>query len=363
MHVWIMNLKDVRDAAKGGASKEKFDFCKENGIVGIGWVGYEEGETECIGYTRAKNAIEQFEPHDLVWVKDTEKGEYYICEISEQTEPMDKDSCENHDISQYRSCEYHHIGNRERLSECFPIKDLISVSTIQKANEIVTAATIDLFETLSESSKKQKPKNTRTKKIIAYVSLFCILCLFVIAYFEIIMPDAITTPATATPTSAQTTARITNGTSPSKTTHKSGVTFEEFYSECKRLYRNMGLSDSFSQSTEMTDATTYTLKMGDTTVIYVKTDGKYIKSVTTAGATADFFTNSLSVDQGVLLCKIMAVPAFAFSGENMDTLLPDILKYGRTTTGGSILYQTSSFTYEVVVSSGNITSLFSAEKN
>ena len=47
----------------------------------------------------------------------------------------------------------------------------------------------------------------------------------------------------------------------------------------------------------------------------------------------------------------------------MDTLLPDILKYGRTTTGGSILYQTSSFTYEVVVSSGNITSLFSAERN
>lgn len=51
--------------------------------MGIGWVGYEENGIEDLGFKKAKNAIIRFKPKDLVWVKNTAKKEYYICEIAE----------------------------------------------------------------------------------------------------------------------------------------------------------------------------------------------------------------------------------------------------------------------------------------
>ena len=83
MSVWIMNLKDNRKESTVNETEKKFAFCKEKGILGIGWVGYEENGIEDLGFKKAKNAIIRFKPKDLVWVKNTTKKEYYICEISE----------------------------------------------------------------------------------------------------------------------------------------------------------------------------------------------------------------------------------------------------------------------------------------
>ena len=183
-----MNLKDNRKESTVNETEKKFAFCKEKGILGIGWVSYEENGIEDLGFKKAKNAIIRFKPKDLVWVKNTAKKEYYICEIAEnKDEYIDKEECKKYDISEYKPCKYYYVGSSEKLPASITERDLVATSTIQQANEDVANATELFFNRFvlkneDTNSVSIKSKNNNIKLILlpiigALVAVTVIACL------------------------------------------------------------------------------------------------------------------------------------------------------------------------------------------
>lgn len=168
MNVWLMNLKDNRDNAEVDGTEKKFKFCKEKNIVGIGWVDYKKNKIKDLGYERAKAAIERFQYGDLVWVKDNVNKKYYICKINDNSNKITEEECNNYDISEYRFCQYYYVGDSDKLPKSINERDLVSISTIRRANEDIANATVDFFKTFTTENKdtsvspgiKQKTKRT-----------------------------------------------------------------------------------------------------------------------------------------------------------------------------------------------------------
>lgn len=143
MNVWIMNLLDNRaeeDKPKD-LQKSKFQFCKEREIIGIGWVGSDPENSEDIGFLRAHNAISAFRKDDLVWTKDPDSKEYYICRVTGEALSASGAELNQHDISKFCPCEFIAVGEEEKLPSGILKDDLISRTAISKANSTVSEIT------------------------------------------------------------------------------------------------------------------------------------------------------------------------------------------------------------------------------
>lgn len=185
MNVWIMNLLDNRseeDKPKD-LQKSKFQFCKERGIIGIGWVGYDPEDSEDIGFLRANNAISAFKKDDLVWIKNPDSNEYYICRVTGEVLVAHGTELNRHDIGKFCPCDFIGVGTEESLPQGILKEDLISRATISKANSTVSEITQAYVNTHNsptppvlqvqtppaqptETQPKQEKKKPNIKKIV-----------------------------------------------------------------------------------------------------------------------------------------------------------------------------------------------------
>jgi len=167
MEVWVINLLDNRAEQNKPTDlqKTKFQFCKERGIVGIGWVGHDSAESKDIGFLRADNAIAAFKKDDLVWTKDPDSKEYYICRIT--SEPIAAQGAELHryDISKFCHCEFTPVGTEENLPQGILKEDLISRTAISKANSTVSEITQAYMAALIPSLQSQTPSVSQPTEI------------------------------------------------------------------------------------------------------------------------------------------------------------------------------------------------------
>lgn len=199
MNVWIMNLLDNRSEENKPTDlqQSKFQFCKEKGIVGIGWVGCDPIDSKDIGFLRAANAFSDFKKDDLVWTKDPDSKEYYICRVTD--EPIAANDAELHryDISKFCYCEFIAVGTEENLPQGILKEDLISRTTISKINFPVSEITQTYIAKLTSPASAvvqpqeplfsqpteispQKKKKPNIKKIIMIAVSFVIILSVVI---------------------------------------------------------------------------------------------------------------------------------------------------------------------------------------
>lgn len=155
MNVWLMNLKDNRDEANKppDLTKSKFQFCLEHKILGIGWVNQEPGNA---AFTRAKNAFSEFETGDLIWVKDSDTKEYYLCQITASVVSTQDEEWNRQDIGQYCACNFFRIGAAENLPEEIAPESLISCSTVSRANDLLSEQTKTFFDTVVKTPSAKK---------------------------------------------------------------------------------------------------------------------------------------------------------------------------------------------------------------
>ncbi len=156
MNVWLMNLKDNRDEANkpSDLTKSKFQFCLEHKIVGIGWV---DQEPDNAAFARAQNALSEFEAGDLVWVRDPNTQEYYLCRITASAVSTQDEEWNRQDIGQYCACEFFRVGAAESLPEEIARESLISRSTISRADDLLSEQTKTFFETVVKRARKKFP--------------------------------------------------------------------------------------------------------------------------------------------------------------------------------------------------------------
>lgn len=182
MNVWIMNLKDNREEKPADLSQSKFEFCKEKGIVGIGWANPEFENAGDVAFSQAENAIDSFEIGDLVWVKnpsaENDAEKHYICKITEKAVKTDDDTMNKYDIGKYCACEYIPVQN---LPEELESERLIAVHTIEKANETITEKTQTLIYPVSGKKRKSKAK----------IGIIAGICALVLVLGVIFVPKAI----------------------------------------------------------------------------------------------------------------------------------------------------------------------------
>lgn len=194
MNVWIMNLLDNRaeeDKPKD-LQKSKFQFCKERGIIGIGWVGSDPENSEDIGFLRAHNAISAFRKDDLVWTKDPDSKEYYICRVTGEALSASGAELNQHDISKFCPCEFIAVGEEEKLPSGILKDNLISRTAISKANSTVSEITPAYVNTLISPAPPvlqapmpnaqpiQEKKKPTLKKIVCIAAAAMLILLSVI---------------------------------------------------------------------------------------------------------------------------------------------------------------------------------------
>ena len=157
MKVFIMNLKDNREAPPT-LEKSKFAFCRENGIVGIGWVGEDPADTENTAYLQAHTALFSFAPGDLVWVHDAAIGVYYLCKITAPAVSTSDDTFHRYDIREFCQCVFFEVGDAAALPEGITPQALVSRRTVSAANETVSTITQQSFARWETAKKQKKPK-------------------------------------------------------------------------------------------------------------------------------------------------------------------------------------------------------------
>lgn len=180
MKVWVMNLKDNREAPPTLA-KSKFAFCREKGIVGIGWVGEDPADTENTAYLQAHTALFSFVPGDLVWVHDAASGIYCLCKITAPAAPTSDDTFHRYDIGEFCRCVFFEIGDAAALPTGITPQALVSRRTVSAADETVSAITQQFpakWDTKADapSEKSEKKKETPLFSMKA-IALACVCCL------------------------------------------------------------------------------------------------------------------------------------------------------------------------------------------
>lgn len=200
MNVWIMNLLDNRSEENKPTDlqQSKFQFCKERGIVGIGWVGCDPINSKDVGFLRAANAFSDFKKDDLVWTKDPVSKEYYICRVTD--EPIAANDAELHryDISKFCSCEFITVGSEENLPQGILNVDLTSRTTISKTNSSVSEITQNYIASLTSPTPAavqtkvppfsqpteiltKKSKKPNKKKVITIAAISIIILALIIS--------------------------------------------------------------------------------------------------------------------------------------------------------------------------------------
>ena len=185
MNIWIMNLKDNRAIKTKNSDKAKFDYCKANNIVGIGWVGSDAESSDDMGFLLANKYIDGFEIGDLVWTKN-EQDEYYLCKIKSKAVKTDDEEINNNDISKYCKCEYIPVNS---LPDGMDKQGITARHTIEKANDSVSNLTLSYFNCIDTEiinkqvsvNKKHFFKSVKAKIICVYFVLVVFIA-FIIIY-------------------------------------------------------------------------------------------------------------------------------------------------------------------------------------
>lgn len=148
MAVWSMNLIDNRE--HGVNTPEKFRFCKNIGILAIGWAKENPMESftgrDLSGYKAAVKGLSSIELEDLVWVRDTVNKEYYICKVlgSLEKAPI---NLWTKDIGQFRKAEWYGPVSQNALPNPLAVQRLISRPTIRRVlKPDVVKATQNFFD-------------------------------------------------------------------------------------------------------------------------------------------------------------------------------------------------------------------------
>lgn len=155
MTIWCMNLKDNRKENKNADKALKFWFCKENGMIAIGWAVPEDVQTweeykeiadDKYGKDRAYKAaihnISAMKKDDLVWVKNPVTSERYLAKILDKV-PQVCNQWKEKDICANRKVEYYDV--KSDLPLC--LKQLYARWTIEKIHrDAVVHETQKFFE-------------------------------------------------------------------------------------------------------------------------------------------------------------------------------------------------------------------------
>lgn len=155
--VYCMNLKDNREENNQADSHNKFDFCLQHQVIGIGW---SPNETDP-AFLEARDYLQAMKAGDLVWIKEPDRDMYYIAEIldeqlSSQTDPV----FEEHDLSCYRNCKFHQVGTKDVLPPEHRnyIKRLISLKTIQSRTDKELIEVVNALFVKATSDEKTEPR-------------------------------------------------------------------------------------------------------------------------------------------------------------------------------------------------------------
>ena len=160
MKTWKMNLLDNRSDKRGGIN-DKFNFCKEKGIVGIGWVGYEEIELsqddkEFKVFKSAKSKLEQFDVGDLVWVKVPKEPKLWLCVVKSKMIKTDDEEYNENDVGYYCECEYIREFSSNDLPKKVLYESLTTRSAISNTVDQITDATNNIYQKLIKKKKSIK---------------------------------------------------------------------------------------------------------------------------------------------------------------------------------------------------------------
>lgn len=160
MKVWKINLLDNR-SCKSSDRLEKFDFCKEKGIVGIGWAGYEEKELpeddkDLKAFKTAKSKLEEFEIGDFVWVKVPNVFEVWLCVVKSTMIKTDDPDFNDKDIGYYCECEYICLFTPQKLPKTLQYENLITRSAVSEAAKQVNDATFKIYQAKTKKKKSAK---------------------------------------------------------------------------------------------------------------------------------------------------------------------------------------------------------------
>jgi hypothetical protein len=162
MNVWRMNLLDNRDEPNRDI-KAKFNTCKKNSFVAIGWAiegvsSWEEYKLlagkkhQKKNFSGAINGLERIQRGDLVWVMNPESKERYIVEIEDET-PSVCNGYEDFDICAYRKGTYYKVDeSKVKGNGVLTINNIKALKTIECKSDAIKEETVKLFKDLKKKN-------------------------------------------------------------------------------------------------------------------------------------------------------------------------------------------------------------------
>lgn len=155
--VYIINLKDNRNNGENINSVDKFEICHRKSIIALGWTA-EESRKDDLAFYKSYNILKNMKKGDLIWTRNPQTKEYYICEILDDinvSEPLKEKvgKMYNHlDISCYRDVRFEKFGTKDELPINVTYRNLISRGTVRRVkNKNIIRVTNEEFNTLRGS--------------------------------------------------------------------------------------------------------------------------------------------------------------------------------------------------------------------
>lgn len=167
MSVYRIQLKS--STIGGSTYSAKLKFCKEKGIIGVGWPSVdctttenidevchkeydkEDRKSEGTAALKALNCLKKMKSGDLIWTRSGDVStEYYLCKVTSTCKYSDAPDNQKHDITNYVECEWASIGNMEQVPGNV-IKSLnisataqsVSGEGVEKISKLIWNRTVD----------------------------------------------------------------------------------------------------------------------------------------------------------------------------------------------------------------------------
>lgn len=135
--VYIINLKDNRAGGINLQKADKFNKCQNACIIAIGWTDKAK-RTADPDFERAYNTLLHMKQGDLVWTRNPETKEYYLCTVTDDVDtskPLKEKSASAFtalDIACCRDVEFKKIGTKNHLPAGITYRNLISRQTARR---------------------------------------------------------------------------------------------------------------------------------------------------------------------------------------------------------------------------------------
>lgn len=187
--VYCMNLKDNRTGSNEASSHEKFDFCLEQQVIGIGWASDEGNFETNQAFIDAKKYMSSLKAGDLVWIREPGKDMYYIAEIMDgelytPTDPLFSE----HDLGYCLNCKFYKVGTRNDIPMEYNgfLNRLVTPQTIQPRTDVeLIAAVNNLWLRIVEREEQETKNNHNVQKKrvaeiikkykILFIALLCVI--------------------------------------------------------------------------------------------------------------------------------------------------------------------------------------------